>query len=158
MPVLGEVAFEMGEIVLQQQRDPFGIVRDRMSGRFEQLGDDLGIGFSVEPDPGGGSEIHAVVPHRSVNRAAAGAVAQEEGPVDVEEDELALHAGIGPVGLSAAHCRQSVTPRRLQMRQMKVPQLVQGYPSEARSSRPQARHSIASVAGGRGLGLCMLSP
>jgi hypothetical protein len=85
-----------------------------------------------------------------VNRAAAGAVAQEEGPVDNEEDELALHAGIGPVELSAAHCRQSVTPRRLQMRQMKVPQRVQGYPSDARSSRPQARHSIASVAGGRG--------
>jgi hypothetical protein len=150
MPVLGEVALEVGEIALQQKRDPAGIVGYRVSGRFEQLGHDLGIGFSVEADAGGGGQVHSVVSHRGVNRAAAGAVAQEESPVDVEEDELALHAGVGPVLLSAAHCRQSVTPRRLQMRQMKVPQRVQGYPSDARSSRPQARHTIASVAGGRG--------
>jgi hypothetical protein len=32
----------------------------------------------------------------------------------------------------------------LQRMQMKVPQLAQGYPSDARSSLPQARHSIAS--------------
>jgi hypothetical protein len=47
-------------------------------------------------------------------------------------------------GVGSAHCRQCVTPRKLQSRQMKVPHLAQGYPSEARSSRPQARHSIAS--------------
>jgi hypothetical protein len=36
------------------------------------------------------------------------------------------------------------------MMQMNVAQREQGYPSEARSSRPQARHSIASLAGGLG--------
>ena len=38
----------------------------------------------------------------------------------------------------------SDTPRKLQMRQMKVPQFVHGYPSDARSSRPHARQIIAS--------------
>ena len=68
MPVLGEVALEMGEIPLQQKRDPAGIVGDRMSGRFEQLGDDLRVGFSIEPDPGGGREVHAILPHGRVTR------------------------------------------------------------------------------------------
>jgi hypothetical protein len=36
------------------------------------------------------------------------------------------------------------------MTQMNVPQRTQGYPSDARSSRPQARHVIASLAGGFG--------
>jgi hypothetical protein len=36
------------------------------------------------------------------------------------------------------------------MTQMKVPQLEQGYPSDARSSCPHARHSIASLAAGLG--------
>ena len=153
--MLGKVAFEVGEIPLQQERDPTGIIGDRVSSRFEQFDHDLGIGFSIESDAGCGSEVHAIVSHRGVDCPAAGAGAQEEGPVDVEEDELALHAGVGPGVPSAAHCRQSVTPRRLQIRQMKVPQRVQGYPSEARSSRPQARHSIASVAGGRGRGGCI---
>ena len=45
---------------------------------------------------------------------------------------------------AASQSRQSVTPRKVQIRQMKVPQLVQGYPSDARSSRPQARHPMAS--------------
>jgi hypothetical protein len=45
---------------------------------------------------------------------------------------------------ASSHARQSVTPRKLQIRQMKVPQLVQGYPSDARSSLPQARQAIAS--------------
>jgi hypothetical protein len=37
-----------------------------------------------------------------------------------------------------------VTPLKVQIRQMKVPQPAQGYPSEARSSWPQARHPIPS--------------
>src|SRR3954464_6256901 len=42
------------------------------------------------------------------------------------------------------HSSHSVTPRKLQIRQRKVPQLAQGYPSEARSSRPHPRQVIAS--------------
>ena len=47
-------------------------------------------------------------------------------------------------GVDSAHWRQWVTPLKLQSRQMKVPHFAQGYPSDARSSRPQARHSMAS--------------
>ena len=36
------------------------------------------------------------------------------------------------------------TPLSVQMTQMNVPQSAQGYPSEARSSLPQARQTIAS--------------
>jgi len=39
----------------------------------------------------------------------------------------------------------NVTPRKLQMTQMNVPQLSHGYPSDARSSFPQARQIIRSV-------------
>ena len=146
--MLGKIALEMGKVLREHTRDAVRIVGRGMTRRLEQFGDDLGIGLAVETDSRPRGEIDAVISERSVNRAPAGAVAQEECPVDVEEDELPLHAGVEPVVLSAAHCRQSVTPRRLQMTQMKVAQRVQGYPSEARSSRPQARHSIASVAGG----------
>ena len=46
--------------------------------------------------------------------------------------------------LSSWHLRQKTTPRNVQMMQMNVPQLSQGYPSEARSSLLQDRQIIAS--------------
>ncbi|MFP5356168.1 MAG: hypothetical protein ACLGIK_13640, partial [Gemmatimonadota bacterium] len=49
-----------------------------------------------------------------------------------------------PLGRAAAHFLHSVTPFMLQITQMKVPHPLQGYPSEARSSLPQARQIIAS--------------
>ena len=123
-----------------------------MTRRRQKLAHDLGIGLAIESDSRARCGVHPVVSERRMDRAPAGAVTQEKSPVDVEEDELLLHAEVEPGWLSAAHCRQSVTPRRLQMMQMNVPQRAQGYPSDARSSRPQARHSIASVAGGLGAG------
>jgi hypothetical protein len=53
-------------------------------------------------------------------------------------------AQLGACPAFAAQASHRLTPRKVQMRQMKVPQSTQGYPSEARSSRPQARHRIAS--------------
>jgi hypothetical protein len=50
----------------------------------------------------------------------------------------------GGSGRFATQVLHSVTPRKLQMTQMKVPQSVQGYPSEARSSFPQERQIIES--------------
>src|SRR4030088_2364967 len=50
----------------------------------------------------------------------------------------------GGSGRFATHSLQSVIPRKLQMMQTKVPQSVQGYPSDARSSFPQERHIIES--------------
>jgi len=140
----------MGEISLEYPGNPAGIIRCRMTRRGEELAHDLGIGLAIESDSRARGCVHTVISEGGMDRAPAGAVTQEKSPVDVEEDELPLHAGVVPGRLSAAHRRQSVTPRRLQMTQMKVPQRVQGYPSEARSSRPHARHSIASVAGGLG--------
>src|SRR6266550_4227078 len=45
---------------------------------------------------------------------------------------------------SSWHLRQKITPRNVQMMQMNVPQLSQGYPSDARSSLLQDRQIIAS--------------
>src|SRR6185503_14119455 len=44
----------------------------------------------------------------------------------------------------SSHFRQKTTPRNVQMMQMNVPQLSQGYPSDARSSLLQERQIIAS--------------
>jgi len=44
----------------------------------------------------------------------------------------------------SVHFRQSVIPRNVQMMQMNVPQLVHGYPSEARSSLLQDLQIMAS--------------
>lgn len=49
---------------------------------------------------------------------------------------------LGPVFGSAEHRAHQVTPATLQSWQMKVPHPSQGYPSEARSVRPQARQTI----------------
>jgi hypothetical protein len=51
---------------------------------------------------------------------------------------------IGGSGRFARHVLHSVTPRKLQMMQTKVPQSAHGYPSDARSSFPQERHIITS--------------
>src|ERR1700687_4065264 len=54
-------------------------------------------------------------------------------------------AGInGGSGRFATQLLHSVIPRKLQMTQINVPQSVQGYPSDARSSFPQERHIIES--------------
>jgi hypothetical protein len=50
----------------------------------------------------------------------------------------------GGSGRFATHCLHKVTPRKLQMMQTNVPQSAHGYPSDARSSFPQARHIIRS--------------
>ena len=49
-----------------------------------------------------------------------------------------------PVAGLALQSRHFSTPRMVHTRQTNVPQLSHGYPSEARSSRPHARQSIAS--------------
>jgi hypothetical protein len=45
-----------------------------------------------------------------------------------------------------------VIPRRSQMMQMNVPQSTHGYPSDARSSLPQDRHTILSCSRGLVIG------
>src|SRR6476469_10985276 len=52
------------------------------------------------------------------------------------------HFGVGI--FFSAQARHSTTPRMLHTTQTKVPHFTQGYPSDARSSLPQARHVIAS--------------
>jgi hypothetical protein len=83
------------------------------------------------------------------DRPPAGAPAQQEGAVDVEEDQSLGHGFGAPGGASeaAAHLAHSTTPLKVHIRQMNVPHFAHGYPSEARSSRPQARQIIASTAG-----------
>jgi hypothetical protein len=44
----------------------------------------------------------------------------------------------------SSHFLQKMTPRNVQMMQMKVPQFAQGYPSDARSSLPQNLQVIES--------------
>jgi hypothetical protein len=44
----------------------------------------------------------------------------------------------------SAQARQWMIPRMLQITQRNVPQDTHGYPSEARSSLPQARQTIES--------------
>jgi hypothetical protein len=56
-------------------------------------------------------------------------------------EELGIRGGSGRF---ARHVLHSVTPRKLQMMQTKVPQSAHGYPSDARSSFPQERHIITS--------------
>jgi hypothetical protein len=57
--------------------------------------------------------------------------------------------GISRPGLAGtsrllSHFLHFTTPRKLHITQMKVPQSVHGYPSDARSSLPHARQIIAS--------------
>ena len=54
--------------------------------------------------------------------------------------------GVSAATLSASswHDRQRITPRSVHGRQMKVLQSVHGYPSDARSSSPHARHLMTS--------------
>jgi hypothetical protein len=56
-------------------------------------------------------------------------------------ERLGVNGGSGRFATQLLH---SVIPRKLQMMQTKVPQSVQGYPSDARSSFPQERHIIES--------------
>jgi hypothetical protein len=56
-------------------------------------------------------------------------------------ERLGVNGGSGRFATQFLH---SVIPRKLQMMQTKVPQSVQGYPSDARSSFPQERHIIES--------------
>ena len=61
------------------------------------------------------------------------------------QDERAAHA-LEPFAVAlSAHPLHLVTPRRLQIMQMKVPQSSHGYPSDARSSFPQERQVIESL-------------
>jgi hypothetical protein len=57
---------------------------------------------------------------------APGAGREEEGPVNVEEDELPLHALVVSPPVSTVQVRQRVTPRKVQITQMNVPQREQG--------------------------------
>jgi hypothetical protein len=56
-------------------------------------------------------------------------------------ERLGVNGGSGRFATQLLH---RVIPRKLQMMQTKVPQSVQGYPSDARSSFPQERHIIES--------------
>lgn len=53
-------------------------------------------------------------------------------------------ASRGEAARAASQRAQRTTPLKVQMRQRNVPQSTQGYPSEARSSRPQERQFMAS--------------
>lgn len=50
----------------------------------------------------------------------------------------------GSAAAFTAHAVHRSTPRQTHIMQTKVPQSLQGYPSDARSSLPQLRHIIAS--------------
>jgi hypothetical protein len=56
----------------------------------------------------------------------------------------ATPGAVAPASRFAWHDRHRVIPRMSQITQMNVPQSTQGYPSDARSSFPQERQTIAS--------------
>jgi hypothetical protein len=146
--VLRKILFEVGHVEFEYGGNADGVLGGGIPGGLEELDHDLRIGLPIKPDPGVEAEHNTPLGKCGVDGAPACAGAQEKSPVDVEENQLPLHSLVGAAPGSPAQARQSVTPWKLQMTQMNVPQRVQGYPSEARSSRPQARHTIMSVAGG----------
>jgi hypothetical protein len=75
------------------------------------------------------------------NRGDGGDVLAQCSGQSIFGDLLGVSGGSGRFATQLLH---SVIPRKLQMMQTKVPQSVQGYPSDARSSFPQERHTIES--------------
>ena len=70
---------------------PLRRMRPRMAGGLEQLGDNLGVGLAAEPNPVEGGYVSNLLSNGRDDSAAGGAVGQENGAVDVEEDELGGH-------------------------------------------------------------------
>ena len=126
MAVLGEIAFEVREVELEHFGNSAGIIRGRITRRVEEFDHDLRIGFAVKANCASRCEIDSPGGEGGVDGPPTGAGALQDGAVDVEEDELALHASEGAAPLSAAHWRQSVTPRRVQIRHRKVSHRAQG--------------------------------
>jgi hypothetical protein len=93
----------------------------RIARRAEQFAHDLRIGLAVEPDAADGFRGREHPLHRAQDGPSPGTPRQEQRPVDIEQNQ-----SHGFAGWRAAHSRHNVTPRKLQMRQMKVPQLVHG--------------------------------
>ena len=84
----------MVEIAIQHLLDPFRTGPLGVTGRFEQLDDDLGVGLPVEsdlvdlvrPDPG-------QVGDGRQNGPAAGPAREEQGAIDIKQHQTADHAG-----------------------------------------------------------------
>jgi hypothetical protein len=81
---------------------------------------------------------HGDVEPREVDRRAHGSGFAAEASVGDAPGAVA------PASRFAWHERHRVMPRMSQITQMNVPQSTQGYPSDARSSFPQERQTIAS--------------
>src|SRR5215207_6378501 len=80
-----------------------------MSRGFQQLGDDLGIGLAVKtdlPQTGGISHLLGDCGH---DRPSAGAGGEEDGAIDIEEDQFAFQRSSNR--LTATSLGRSVPPR-----------------------------------------------
>jgi hypothetical protein len=68
--------------------------RSRLARSLEQLGYDLGIGLAVESDPTQGAGIADFLTYGSDNSTPSRPGGQENGAVDIEQDELGVHETI----------------------------------------------------------------
>jgi len=101
--------------------------------------------IAIEPDAaplGFGLEHDRGIAHDQLGHLLGAKAGLREQRRNGGESDDGAQVGAWPA--LAAQAEQRLTPRKVQMRQMKVPHSTQGYPSDARSSRPQARQLIAS--------------
>jgi hypothetical protein len=77
-----------------------------MTCGFEQLRDDLGISFAIEPNTVKSGTGTNVFTHSRHNGSATCASSQQNGAVDIEENQLGGHSG--NIRLRAVHLSSSL--------------------------------------------------
>ena len=111
----------------------------QIAAHREKFVHNLGVGLPIKANLRKLLRTRHLLRDRGNDGPPSGAGTQENRPIDIEQHQLPVHRVEGGTACLAEHAVQNVTPRNVQMRQRKVPQSAQGYPSEARSSLPHER-------------------
>src|SRR5215207_120416 len=89
------------DVAIEEQRHARVDVLVAVAGHSHQLAHDLRVGLSVEPMVvGSTAAVH--LDQRAVDGALAGAIGQQNGSVDVEENELHIRVSKSPPMMQAA--------------------------------------------------------